>query len=179
MKLQLFVLAVEKLCIKSSVISPAVTECTRMFFLKKEQSKSNARCKKSSQISVLGKSSSKTSNKNLRSKPVYNSCKEHYFSFLHNWISISFLHKCKNCWHCRNNGLIVIRIKISIIINKSLFNKNKVSTCPLVFSREPPSRSGASFSIFLIHCSTLASSHFYDVLTIPTLNKFINKQIYN
>ena len=35
--LQVFVLAVEKLCIKGLVIPVAVTKCTRIFFWKKKQ----------------------------------------------------------------------------------------------------------------------------------------------
>ena len=83
---------------------------------------------KCSQVSVLGKSFLKTSNKDLRPKPLYSSCKEYYFYFLNKWSSIAFLRKCKDCPHCHNNGFLLIKIIIPIIINnfylviiKSLF----------------------------------------------------------
>ena len=120
LKLQLSVFAVAEVCIKNLARSLAVTTCTRIFFKKVNKANQMHGAKKSSQVSVLGKSSSKTSNKNLRSKPLCNSCKEHYYvSFLNKWNSAAFLHKCKDCRHCRNNGLLLIKIKISIIINKA------------------------------------------------------------
>ena len=57
-----FVFAVAEVCIENLATLLAVTICTRIFFGK--ANKSNVWHKKSFQVSVLGKSFSKTSNKN-------------------------------------------------------------------------------------------------------------------
>ena len=117
-KLLLFVFAVAKIWIKNVARSQAVTTCTTIFVKKANKANQMHGAKKCFQVSVLGKSSLKTSSKNLRSKPLYNSCKEHYFSFLNKWNTIAFLLKGKDCRHCHNNSLLLTKITIAIIINK-------------------------------------------------------------
>ena len=67
LKLQLFDLATEKLCLKSLVISPAVTKCTRIFFWKKNKANQMHGAKEVLKSVFWVKGLSKTSNKNLRS----------------------------------------------------------------------------------------------------------------
>ena len=107
LKLQLFVFAVEEVGIKSLVRSTSVTKCTRMFFRKTNKANQTHGAKKVFKSVFWVKVFRK-----------FFSCKKHYFSFLIKGNSIAFLHKCKDYRHCRNNKLLLIKIKISIRINK-------------------------------------------------------------
>ena len=101
---------------------------------------------KSSRVSFLGKSSlKKLSIKIYGQNPCKTVVKNIIFPFLNTWNSIAFIQKCKYCPHCRNNGLLLIKMKK----NRSLFNNNKVSICLLLFFKWISFMIGSIFRIFL------------------------------
>ena len=112
-----------------------------------EQNKSNAWRKKVLESEkFLGKSSlKKLSIKIYGQNPCKTVVKNIIFSFLNTWNSIAFIQKCKYCPHCRNNGLLLIKMKK----NRSLFNNNKVSICLLLFFKWISFMVGSIFRIFL------------------------------